>query len=70
MNMFESCCCCVQLSSDRVVVLDDRCKHIYLWRGKMTSFTQRKNGLEGATCIKGDDPRGAKLIQVCLYTYI
>jgi hypothetical protein len=60
----------LQLTSDRVVVLDDRCKHIYLWRGKMTSFSQRKNGLEGATCLKGDHPRGAKLIQVCAYAYV
>lgn len=53
-----------QLASDSIFLLDGRQGIIYLWRGSQTTWKLKTNGLEAATCLKGDAPKGAKVIVV------
>lgn len=50
--------------SDRVLVLDTRDKHIYLWCGNFSNFKLRGFGLETASYIRKENPKGASIIQV------
>lgn len=56
-----------QLGSERVLLVDDRNGHVYLWFGTMSTFKHRGFGLEAATRLKADSPKGG---QVCMYDTI
>lgn len=51
-----------QLGSDRVLLVDDRNGHVYLWCGNMSMFKHRGYGLEAATRLKADSPKGGQVI--------
>ena len=50
-----------QLGSARVLLVDDRNGHIYLWCGSMSTFKHRGFGLEAATRVKTDSPKGGQV---------
>ena len=50
-----------QLGSGRVLLVDDRNGHIYLWCGNMSTFKHRGFGLEAATRVKADSPKGGQV---------
>eukprot|EP00903_Cladosiphon_okamuranus_P009378 g8942.t1 len=53
-----------QLGSERVLLVDDRNGHVYLWFGTMSTFKHRGFGLEAATRLKADSPKGGQVVQV------
>ncbi|CAM9331458.1 unnamed protein product, partial [Choristocarpus tenellus] len=53
-----------QLGSDRVLLVDDRNGHVFLWFGQCATFKQRGFGLEAAACLKADNPKGGQVLQV------
>ncbi|CAM9119257.1 unnamed protein product [Chrysoparadoxa australica] len=53
-----------QLDSKRVVLVDNHRGIIYLWCGAMATFKQRGFGLEAATCLRSDNPKGSKVEQI------
>lgn len=52
-----------QLGSERVLLVDDRNGHVYLWCGNMSTFKHRGFGLEAATSLKADSPKGGQVMQ-------
>lgn len=50
-----------QLGSERVLLVDDRNGHVYLWFGTMSTFKHRGFGLEAATRLKADSPKGGQV---------
>lgn len=50
-----------QLGSERVLLVDDRNGHVYLWCGNMSTFKHRGFGLEAATSLKADSPKGGQV---------
>ena len=50
-----------QLGSERVLLVDDRNGHVYLWCGNMSTFKHRGFGLEAATRLKADNPKGGQV---------
>lgn len=53
-----------QLGSERVLLVDDRNGHVYLWFGTMSTFKHRGFGLEAATRLKADSPKGGQVSDV------
>lgn len=51
-----------QLGSERVLLVDDRNGHVYLWCGNMSTFKHRGFGLEAATRLKADNPKGGQVM--------
>lgn len=50
-----------QLGSDRVLLVDDRNGHVYLWCGQLSTFKHRGYGLEAASALKADNPKGGQV---------
>lgn len=60
-----------QLGSERVVLVDDRNGHMYLWFGTMSTFKHRGFGLEAATRLKADSPKGGQVWYLsCVDTWV
>ncbi|CAM9593516.1 unnamed protein product, partial [Ectocarpus sp. 13 AM-2016] len=53
-----------QLGNERVLLVDDRNGHVYLWFGTLSTFKHRGFGLEAATRLKADCPKGGQVVQV------
>jgi hypothetical protein len=51
-----------QLKDSGVCVVDDRNGTVYLWQGRSCSFKHRGYGIEAATCLKADTPKGAQVV--------
>lgn len=56
-----------QLGSERVLLVDDRNGHVYLWFGTMSTFKHRGFGLEAATRLKADSPKGGQVLYCTVY---
>lgn len=50
-----------QLGSDHVLLVDDRNGHVYLWCGQLSTFKHRGYGLEAASALKADNPKGGQV---------
>lgn len=59
-----------QLGSGRVLLVDDRNGHIYLWCGNMSTFKHRGFGLEAATRVKADSPKGGQVCDPCFWLLV
>lgn len=51
------------LSSEGVLLVDDRNGHVYLWCGQLSTFKHRGFGLEAAAALKADNPKGGQVRQ-------
>lgn len=52
-----------QLGSERVLLVDDRNGHVYLWCGQLSTFKHRGYGLEAAARLKADSPKGGQVTE-------
>lgn len=50
-----------QMGSERVLIVDDRNGHVYLWCGHLSTFKHRGFGLEAASALKADNPKGGQV---------
>lgn len=50
-----------QLGGERVLLVDDRNGHVYLWCGQLSTFKHRGFGLEAASALKADNPKGGQV---------